>query len=103
MGRKPRIYFPGAFYHVINRGNQRSKIYWDTADYEQMLRKLQEASERYQLLAHAYCLMPNHFHLLVEVGEHPLELAMKWPMPQCISSFIRQSKWPGFSGCRLQQ
>jgi putative transposase len=77
MGRKPRIYFPGAFYHVINRGNQRRKIYWDTADYEHMLRMLQDASQRYQLLVHAYCLMPNHFHLLAEVGEHPLELAMK--------------------------
>jgi hypothetical protein len=42
MGRKPRIYYPEAFYHIINRGNQRPKIYWDCADYEQMLEKLQE-------------------------------------------------------------
>jgi REP element-mobilizing transposase RayT len=42
-----------------------------------MLEKLQAASQRYQLLIHASCLMPNHFHLLGEVGEHPLELARK--------------------------
>jgi putative transposase len=77
MGRKPRIHFPGAFYHVINRGNQRQEIYWDEADFERMLEKFKEASQHYQLLIHAYCLMPNHFHLLAEVGEHPLGLAMK--------------------------
>ena len=77
MGCKPRIHYPGVFYHVINRGNQRCKLFWDNDDYQRMLERLEYASTRYQLRVHAYCLMPNHFHLLAEVGEHPLEAAMK--------------------------
>ena len=46
MGRKPRIHYPGAFYHVINRGNQRSKLFWDSDDYQRMLERLEYASTR---------------------------------------------------------
>ena len=77
MSRKPRIHYPGAFYHALNRGNQRSLICWDETDYQQMLESLALASQRYQLRIHAYCLMPNHFHLLVQVDQPPLGLAMR--------------------------
>jgi putative transposase len=77
MSRKPRIHYPGAFYHVINRGNQRLCIFWDEVDFQVMLESLEKASRRYGWLVHAYCLMPNHFHLLVQVNEHPLWLPMR--------------------------
>jgi hypothetical protein len=48
MGRKPHIHFPGAFYHVINGGNQRQEIYWDEADFERMLEKFKEATRSHQ-------------------------------------------------------
>jgi REP element-mobilizing transposase RayT len=76
MSRKPRIHYPGAFYHALNRGNQHRQIYWDQSDYQEMLESLAQASQRYQLLIHGYCLMPNHFHLLVQVNEAALGLAM---------------------------
>jgi putative transposase len=77
MSRKPRIHFPGAFYHALNRGNRRELVYWDNADYREMLDGLAEAGQHYDVLVHGYCLMPNHFHLLVEVGEKPLAGWMK--------------------------
>lgn len=77
MGRKPRLYFPGAFYHLLNRGNQRQAIFHDDEDYAVFLDYLAETSERYQLRIHAYCLMPNHFHLLGEVGLFAPALAMR--------------------------
>ena len=77
MGRKPRLYYPGAFYHLLNRGNQRQAIFHDDGDYGTFLNYLAETSDRYQLRIHAYCLMPNHFHLLGEVGIFAPALAMR--------------------------
>lgn len=77
MGRKPRIYFPGAFYHLLNRGNRRQLLFHDELDYQAFLGGLSEASHRYQLRIHAYCLMPNHFHLLAEVDLFSPALAMR--------------------------
>jgi hypothetical protein len=71
MGRKPRIYFPGAFYHLMNRGNRRQPLFHDEQDYQAFLRSLSETSSRYQLRIHVYCLMPKHFHLLAEVNLVP--------------------------------
>jgi hypothetical protein len=44
MSRKPRIHYPGAFYHALNRGNQHRQIYWDQSDYQEMLESLAQAS-----------------------------------------------------------
>jgi putative transposase len=77
MGRKPRIYFPGACYHVINRGNQCRRLYYTDRDYQTMLSALEAASERYQLRIHSYCLMPNHFHLVAEVADFALGQALR--------------------------
>jgi REP element-mobilizing transposase RayT len=77
MARKSRIHFPGALYHVIARGNRGQKIYRDERDYELYLQFLEEYKERYRFALHAYALLPNHLHLLIEVGEIPLSRLMQ--------------------------
>ena len=66
MARPLRIIFPGAFYHVTSRGNERKNVYKSKRDREKFLEYLESASERYKAIIHAYCLMDNHYHLLVE-------------------------------------
>ncbi|WP_133174620.1 transposase [Candidatus Methylomirabilis limnetica] len=68
MARKPRVYFPGALYHVICRGNQGQPIFSDDADRGRYLELLQETRLRYDFRLYAYVLMGNHVHHLIEVG-----------------------------------
>ena len=77
MARKPRIHFPGALYHVIARGNRRQRIFREDSDYELYLQFLEEYKERYRFTLYAYALLPNHLHLLIEVGETPLSQLMQ--------------------------
>ena len=77
MARKPRIEFPGAFYHVIARGNRRQVIFHDTADRHTYLERLEHYRQRYHLTVHAYVLMANHVHLLLETREVPLAKFMQ--------------------------
>ena len=77
MARRPRVHFTGALYHVISRGNQRQKIYKDDLDYQRFETLLGEVLKRHSLTLYGYVLMPNHFHLLLEVGRVPLPKAMQ--------------------------
>jgi putative transposase len=77
MARKPRIDFPGAFYHVIARGNQRTTIFHDSADYTAYLERLERYRRRDGITLHAYVLMTNHVHLLLETGTQPLSRTMQ--------------------------
>lgn len=72
MARKPRLFAPGVLYHVIVRGNQRQKTFLAPADYQTYLEKLTQYRRRHEVTIHAYCLMPNHVHLLLESGKTPL-------------------------------
>jgi len=72
MARKPRIYYPGAVYHVILRGNAGEKIFFSDNDRYRFYLLLQEGQERFGYLIHAFCLMPNHVHLAFQVGKVPL-------------------------------
>ena len=77
MARKPRVEFPGAFYHVIARGNRRAPLFHDDADYAAYLARLERYRRRDGLRCYAYVLMTNHLHLLVETGEVPLSRTMQ--------------------------
>jgi REP element-mobilizing transposase RayT len=77
MGRGRRIAYPGAFFHCINRGNQREAIYRDDGDYQFMLECLEEVSTRYGAKIHGYCLVPNHFHLLIQQQENSISTIMR--------------------------
>lgn len=77
MPRKPRIHLPGGFYHVMLRGNGGQEILLDPGDGRLFLDILAEARERFGIRIHAWCLMPNHLHLLLQVGAEPLARAMQ--------------------------
>ena len=77
MARPLRIEFAGALYHVTSRGNEKNAIYQDDEDREQFLETLTEVCTRFNWIIHAYCLMDNHYHLLVETPESNLSLGMR--------------------------
>jgi putative transposase len=72
MARRPRVFAPGLLYHIIVRGNQQRKTFRTKDDYKAYLDRLEHYRTKYQLRIYAYCLMPNHVHLLVESGSAPL-------------------------------
>jgi REP-associated tyrosine transposase len=77
MARRPRVFAAGVLYHVIARGNQRQKIFTSDSDYQAYIERLARYRKKYDYKLHAYCLMPNHVHLLVESSEHPLAKLMQ--------------------------
>lgn len=77
MARPLRLEFPGALYHVMSRGNRRETIYVSPADFQVFLDVLGDACERFNWVCHAYCLMTNHYHLLIETPEGNLSRGMR--------------------------
>ena len=77
MARPLRICLPGGVYHVIARGNGRATIYRDDADRFRFLRTLGHVVDRFGWLCHAYCLMGNHYHLVVETPRSNLPTGMQ--------------------------
>lgn len=80
MARRPRIEYAGAVYHLMNRGDHGEEVYKDRNDYEIFVKCLEDCCKRCGWVVHAYCLMRNHFHLLVETPEANLVSGMKWLM-----------------------
>ncbi|MHC4686121.1 MAG: transposase [Planctomycetota bacterium] len=66
MARALRITFSGAFYHVTSRANERKAVFKSKRDREKFLEYLESATQRYDALIHAYCMMDTHYHLLLE-------------------------------------
>ena len=77
MARPLRIEYPGAVYHVTSRGNEKKDIHRDDQDRENFLFILDKVNKRNHWLCHAYCLMDNHFHLLIETPEGNLSIGMR--------------------------
>ncbi|MBC7220023.1 transposase [Candidatus Bipolaricaulota bacterium] len=77
MARPLRIEYPGALYHVTSRGNARQEVFWDDVDRRAFLEVLSQVIERFGWLCHAYCLMPNHYHLLIETLQPNLSRGMR--------------------------
>lgn len=77
MARPARIEYPGALYHITSRGNRQDEIYDDDADRTSFLKILGKTCERYNWICHAYCLMSNHYHLLIETPEGNLSKGMR--------------------------
>ena len=78
MTRPLRIEYPGAYYHVVNRGNNQENIFKNDRDREKFIEYLERATDRFSTIIHSYCLMDNHYHLLVETLEANLSLSMQW-------------------------
>lgn len=77
MARPLRIEYPGAWYHVMNRGAGRKKVFKTTDQRQRFLSLLSETAERFNAEWHAYCLMGNHYHLLVRTPEGNLQRIMR--------------------------
>ncbi len=100
MARKLRIQYPGAIYHVMNRGDRREAIFADDRDRQRLLETLAEACQKTQWQVHAYCLMSNHLHLVVETPQPNLVAGMKWLLGTYTSRYNRRHQEFGhlFSG-----
>ena len=72
MPRKKRIWYPGATYHVMSRGNRRNAIFKDRYDYYEFLECLTSVKELFGFKIHSICLMTNHFHMAIETGNKEL-------------------------------
>ncbi len=77
MARPLRIQYEGALYHVTSRGNAKSSIFPEEEDRSAFLDILSRVNERYRWLCHAYCLMDNHYHLMIETPEGNLSSGMR--------------------------
>src|SRR6185503_11407990 len=78
MPRPLRIEYGGAIYHAMSRGNRRERIFKDRKDYVEFLATLEEACGKTGWQVHAWCLMSNHFHLVIETPQANLVAGMKW-------------------------
>ena len=77
MARPLRIEYPGAVYHVTSRGNEKKPVFKDDTDRQNFLNTLQHVNKRYNWICHAYCLMTNHYHVLIETPDGNLSLGMR--------------------------
>jgi len=77
MARPLRIEYPGAIYHITSRGNDRSDVFLSDIDRGNFLEVLKHVVERFGWLCHAYCLMTNHYHLMIETPKGNLSQGMR--------------------------
>jgi len=100
MARKVRVQYAGAIYHLMNRGDRREEIFTDDQDRQRFLETLAEACQKTGWQGHAYCLMNNHFHLVVETPLPNLVAGMKWFLGTYTSRYNRRHREFGhlFSG-----
>ena len=95
MARPIRVEYANAVYHVTARGNERKAIYRDDADRQRFLETVEEAVERFGVLIHAYCLMPNHYHLLLQTPRANLSAAAGWLQTTYSVRFNRRHRRSG--------
>lgn len=93
MSRPRSIEFAGACYHVMARGNARERIYWDDEDRQRFLDGLSRVCGRFDWILWAYCLMDNHYHLLVETEQPTLSRGMREDNGTYSQSFNRPRFW----------
>jgi REP element-mobilizing transposase RayT len=95
MTRPLRLEFPGAVYHLTSRGNARQRIFFSDADRELILKTLSQVISRYGWICHAYCLMENHYHLLIETPKPNLSIGMRQLNGIYTQAFNRRHKRVG--------
>ncbi len=95
MARPLRMEFAGAVYHRTSRGNVCQKIFFSAHDLELFLVTFTQVISRYDWICHAYCLMANHYHLLVETPRGNLSTAMGLLNGIYTQSFNRRHKRAG--------
>lgn len=78
MGRLPRLWLPGVAYHITSRGNQRASLFRDEQDFQVFLNLFEDVYAKMPYEMYAYCLMSNHYHLLLSTQISPLGKLMAW-------------------------
>ncbi|MEY2507595.1 MAG: REP-associated tyrosine transposase [Verrucomicrobiota bacterium] len=103
MPRSLRIEYPGARYHVMSRGDRREDIFLDAADREMFLSLLGRACGKTGWEVHAYCLMSNHWHAVIETSQANLSSGMRWLLGTYTQSFNRRHRqWGHLFGGRYK-
>jgi REP element-mobilizing transposase RayT len=103
MPRSPRIEFPGAMYHVLAMGNRREAIVLSVDDRWMFLRTLGEMAGRTGIRIHAYALMANHYHLVIETPKANLVDGMKWLQTTYTPRFnVKNRLWGHLFGGRYK-
>jgi putative transposase len=95
MARPLRLEFANAVYHLTSRGNARQGIFFNDGDRELFLQTLAHVVSRYSWICHAYCLMANHYHLLIETPKANLSIGMRQLNGVFTQSFNRRHKRVG--------
>lgn len=99
MPRSPRIAPAGGIFHITARGNRRQPIFLDDDDRRWFLRQFATAVERYRWTCHAYCLMGNHVHLLIQPQDENLSDGLQW----LFGRYAQDFNWRhGFDGHLFQ-
>src|SRR3990167_8702835 len=95
MSRPLRIEYEGAWYHVINRGAGRRKIFIDPKDYDLFFELLNEILETWNVQTHAFSLIPNHYHLAIHTPNAQLSRALRHLNGVYTQRFNRRHKTDG--------
>ena len=98
MARKLRIEYAGAIYHLMNRGERREPIFRDDRDRRRFLQTLGQTCQKTGWQIHAFCLMPNHIHLVAETPQANLVAGMKWLLGTYTMRFNRRLTGHLFAG-----
>lgn len=86
MPRKQRVWYEGACYHVMGRGNRRNAIFREEDDYRLFISILRKVREKHMFTLHSFCLMTNHFHLQMTTGTDPI-----WKIMQRFMNFYART------------
>lgn len=95
MARPLRIEYPGAFYHVFSRGQRQEPIVQDSLDRERFLLDLGRMVELFRVSVHGYCLMTNHYHLILETPDANLSRAVQWLNVSYATYYNRRHRYVG--------
>ncbi len=95
MPRKKRIWYSGAIYHVMSRGNRKTDIYKEPRDYLDFLELMKIIQKEYPFLLHACCLMTNHFHFLLETSQTELSKIMQKLLGMYAEGYNRRYSFTG--------
>ena len=95
MARSIRVEFTDAVYHVTARGNEPRAIYRDDQGRQRFLETVEEAHDRFEVVIHAYCLMSNHYHLLIQTPRANLSAAVGWLQTTYSVRFNRRHRRSG--------
>ena len=95
MSRKNRIWYPGAIYHVMSRGNRRVKIFDDRTDYLCFLKCIRKTKEEFPFKIHGLCLMTNHFHMAIETEIENVSIIMQKLLGRYAKSYNHRHSFCG--------